>query len=188
MTESPKGPSLYAVVAEFSDEHVLMDAAVKTKAAGYTKIEAYSPFPIHGLAEAIGFEESLLKWLIFFGGLVGACVGVGLQYWVSAQAYAHNVGGRPYFSWPNFIPITFECMVLFAALTAVFGMIGLNGLPKPYHPIFNTPKFDRATQDLFFLAIEARDPMFDPEKTKEFLLSTGANDVAAVNMDEEGSW
>lgn len=186
--EIAKGPSLYAVVAEFRDEHDLIIAAEKARQAGYTKIEAYTPFPVHGVSEAMGFEDNRLKWMIFFGGVFGAVTGVLLQWWVSAVAYPHNVGGRPYFSWPNFIPITFECMVLFAALTAVFGMFALNGLPKPYHPIFNTPKFDRASQDLFFLAIEARDPMFDATAAAKCLKDAGADNVSEVNMDEEGSW
>lgn len=186
--EVAKGPSLYAVVAEFRDEHELIRAAEKAREAGYTRLEAYTPFPVHGVSEAIGFEDNRLKWMIFFGGVFGAISGVLLQWWVSAVAYPHNVGGRPYFSWPNFIPITFECMVLFAALTAVFGMFALNGLPKPYHPIFNTPKFDRASQDLFFLAIEARDPMFDAAAAAKCLKDAGADNVSEVNMDEEGSW
>lgn len=186
--EAPKGPSLYAIVAEYDNEHDLLHAAEAAREAGYTRTEAYSPFPIHGLTDAMGWDEHKLKWMIFFGGVAGLLSGVGLQYWVSAVAYPHNVGGRPYFSWPSFIPITFECMILFAALTAVFGMLGLNKLPQPHHPIFNTPKFDRASQDLFFFAIEATDPQFDAKAAKKFLEKTHANSVSDVMMDEEGDW
>lgn len=184
----PKGPSLYAVVAEFDDEHVIVEAAEKAYAAGYTKMDAYTPFPVHGLPEAVGFGDVKLKWIIFIMGVMGALGGFGLQWWVSAEAYAHNSGGKPLLSWPSFIPVTFECMILFAALGAVFGMLGLNGLPKPYHPIFNTPRFDRATQDLFFLAIEATDPKFDVSEARKFLEGAGATNVSEVMADEEGGW
>lgn len=186
--EHTKGPHLYAIVGEFDDEHELMHAAEATREAGFTRIEAYTPFPVHGLTDAIGFQDVRLKWMIFFGGIIGACTGVALQYWVSAVAYPHNVGGRPYFSWPSFIPITFECMVLFAALTAVFGMLALNRLPMPHHPIFNTPKFDRASQDLFFLAVEAKDPQFDATAIRKLMTSHGATNVSEVQAEEEGNW
>lgn len=180
--------TVYGVVAEYDTPEQLMEAANRALDQGYTRMDAFTPFPVHGLPEAIGFNESKVPWVIFFGGLIGAFSGVGLQYWVSAIAYPHNVGGRPYFSWPSFIPVTFECMVLFAAFGAVFGMLGLNGLPKPYHPIFNTPRFERASQDLFFLAIERRDPKFNEEEVTSFLQSTGARNVSSVNQDEDGDW
>ena len=178
----------FALVAEFDNAEDLIVAAHKAYEAGYSKMDAFTPYPVHGLPEAIGFREAKVPWIIFLGGLAGAAGGLGLQYWVSTQAYPHNVGGRPLFSWPQFIPVTFECMILLAAFGAVFGMLGLNKLPQPYHPIFNTPRFERASQDLFFLAIEAHDPKFDLENTRTMLEANGATSVSLVNQEEEGDW
>ena len=174
--------SLYALVAQFDDPEDLLTAAQKATDLGYSckHMDAYTPFPVHGLPDAIGFRESKVPWLIFLAGLAGCAGGIALQGYVSAMDYPLNVGGRPYFSWPTFIPVTFECTILIAAFGAVFGMLGLNGLPQPYHSVFNTPNFERATQDKFFLAIEAEDPQFDLERTKDFLQTSGAELVTEV--------
>ncbi|MEN9935730.1 MAG: hypothetical protein RLZZ387_2309 [Chloroflexota bacterium] len=174
-------PTTYGLVAQFDDADAILAAAEKTRAAGYTKIDAYTPIPIHGLDEALGFRRTRLPWLILVGGLLGASGVFMLATWVNVWEYPINVGGRPLFSWPAFVPITFEGMVLLAAFAAVFGMIGLNGLPMPYHPMFNTPNFERATNDLFFLAVEATDPQFDLTRTRQFLESLGAQQVSSVD-------
>ena len=150
---------IFAVAAEFDDEHQLLDAARKAREAGFSKIEAYSPFPIHGMQEAIGYKRPILAWVIFAGGVAGMIGGFYLCYWISVLELPYNIGGRPLNSWPSFIPITFECTVLAASLTAVFGMFAFNGLPLPYHPMFNHPNFERCSQDKFFLTIESGDPM-----------------------------
>jgi hypothetical protein len=183
-----RAPQLFGLVAEYDDPEKLIKAAQAAYDAGYREMDCYTPFPVHGLPEAIGFDDVRVPWIVFIGGVVGAFSGFALQYWVSVYAYPHNVGGRPLFSWPAFIPVTFECMILFAALGAVFGMLILNKLPQPYHPVFNAPRFDRASQDLFFLAIEARDPQYDADSTQEFLRGTGASLVSEVKADEEGDW
>ncbi len=173
--------SVYGVLGEFHDEHHLLEAAKKVREAGFTKVDAYTPLPVHGLADVLGPEDHRIKWLIFLSGAAGVAVGLGLQYWVSVVAYPHNVGGKPLWSWPAFVPVTFECMVLFASFGAVLGMLGLNGLPKPYHPVFNTPNFDRASRDLFFLAIEAEDPKYDSAEARRILESAGASNVSEVS-------
>lgn len=175
------GKPLYGLVAEFDSAERLFHACEKTRDAGFTKTDAYTPFPIEHLEEALGQKPTLLQWIIFLGGLAGAAGGFGLCYWVSVIEYPMNIGGRPFFSWPSFIPVTFECMVLLASFTAVFGMIGLNGLPQPYHPIFNAKNFERASVDRFFIVIEAEDPKFDPAATRKFLESLnplGVSDCA----------
>ncbi len=149
-------------------------------AEGYRRIDAYTPFPIEGLAEAIGFHYNRLPLLVLIGGLAGAAGGFGLQYWVAAITYPINVGGRPFNSWPSFIPVTFEMTILLAALTAVLGLLALNGLPMPYHPVFNVPRFALATRDRFFLCIEATDPRFDREGTRRFLEGLGPREVSEV--------
>ncbi|MBC8103704.1 MAG: DUF3341 domain-containing protein [Cytophagales bacterium] len=171
---------IYGVIAEFHDPDMLMSAAERAREAGYRRMDAYSPFPIHGLAETIGFEDARIPWLAFGGGIFGAVSGFMLLTWVSVIDYPWNVGGRPLLSWPQFIPITFECTILFAALTAFGSQFFLNGLPKPYDPIFNARNFDRASQDGFFLCIEAEDMKFDVEETQAFLRTLGADDVSPV--------
>lgn len=177
----PATSSLYGLVAEFDSAQQLLDAAHQVRAAGYTRTDAFSPFPIHGLAEAIGFREHLVPKITLLGGITGAIAGYGLEYWSSVMAYPMNIGGRPYFSWVSFIPPAFETTILFAAFAAVISMIALNGLPQPYHPVFNAPRFHLASQDKFFLAIEARDRHFDLEKTRAFLTSLHATEVVAVD-------
>jgi hypothetical protein len=172
--------SLYGLMAEFESPEELLAAAQRAYREGYRRLDAHSPFPIHGLAEAIGVRRTWLPLLVLIGGLLGALVGYGTQYYVAAIDYPINVGGRPFNSWPSFIPITFEVTILFAALTAVFGMLALNGLPMPYHPVFNAPRFALATHDRFFLCIEAADPRFDPESTRRFLEGLNAKEVSDV--------
>lgn len=173
-------PELHGVAGEFDGPSEIIEAAHKAREAGYTKIEAYTPFPVHGLTDAIGFEESKIKWIIFWSGVFGAIAGFGLQMWVLMVAMPVNAGGKPYFSWPAFIPVTFECMVLCASFGAVLGMLGLNGLPQPYHPIFEAKRFNLASQTKFFLVIEANDPMFDSREALDFFRRVGAKDAEEV--------
>ncbi|HET6266429.1 MAG TPA: DUF3341 domain-containing protein [Acidobacteriota bacterium] len=173
-------PALYGLMAEFADAPSLMEAAHKAHQEGYRKMDAYSPIPIEGLSEAIGFHKTQLPLVVLIGGIIGCIGGFSLQYWTSAVDYPINVGGRPLFSWPSFIPITFETTVLCAAFAAVFGMLGLNGLPEPYHPVFNVGRFALASKDRFFLCIEARDPKFEREKTWRFLDTLQPREVSEV--------
>jgi Alternative complex III, ActD subunit len=170
----------YGLLAEFEAPEDLVAAAERAYADGYRHLDAHTPFPVHGLAEAIGFRTNRLPLLVLIGGIVGAGVGFFSQYYASVIDYPINVGGRPLNSWPAFIPITFEVTILVAALTAVLGMLALNGLPQPYHPVFNAPRFALATRDRFFLCIEATDPRFDPEATRTFLEDLGAKEVTDV--------
>lgn len=171
---------LHGIIAEFRSAEELLHAARRAREAGYTQMDAYSPFPLHGLSEAIGFEDHKVPWTVFIAGVIGAIAGFSLQYYISVVDYPLNVGGRPLLSWPAFIPVTFETTVLFAAFGAFIGMLVFNGLPQPYHPIFNAPRFERASQDRFFLCIEAKDPLFDRTKTRQFLESLGASLVSEV--------
>ncbi|MGH7462854.1 MAG: DUF3341 domain-containing protein [Longimicrobiales bacterium] len=167
-------------MAEFHTADEVMEGAKRVHAAGYRKIDAYSPFPIEGLLEALGFHHTRLPLIVLIGGIIGCVGGFSLQLWGSSVYYPLDIGGRPLNSWPSFIPITFECTVLLAAFSAVLGMLALNGLPMPYHPVFNVPAFARASQDRFFLAIEATDPKFDRTRTLEFMRGLGARDVNEV--------
>jgi hypothetical protein len=162
-------PRLYGVMAEFASPHDLLAAAGAARAAGFRKLDAFTPYPIERLSEALGHRPSRVPMLVLIGGMIGACAGYGLQYWVSAVAYPLNVGGRPYNSWPAFIPITFELTILVAGIFAVFGMLALNGLPTPYHPVFNVPRFALASRDRYFLCIESKDRKFDEASTRVFL-------------------
>jgi len=170
----------YGLLAEFEAPEDLVAAAERAYADGYRHMDAHTPFPVHGLAEAIGFHTNRVPLLVLIGGIIGAGLGFFSQYWAAVIDYPINVGGRPLNSWPAFIPITFEVTILVAALTAVLGMLALNGLPQPYHPVFNAPRFALATRDRFFLCIEATDPRFDPEATRTFLEGLGAKEVTDV--------
>ena len=172
---------LHGLLAEFESPDELLHAAERTHADGYRGLDAYTPFPIEGLSEAIGFHKNYLPLLVLIGGFVGAIAGFGLQYWINAFDYPLNIGGRPFNSWPSFIPVTFEMTILVAAFTTVLGMLALNGLPMPYHPVFNAPRFALASRDRFFLCIEAKDPKFDHDATWAFL----ANLSPLVVMDVE---
>jgi hypothetical protein len=156
-------------MAEFENTQDLINAARRARAEGYRKMDAYTPFPVEGLAEALELGNTRVPLIVLIGGLIGAAVGYFMQYYLMAVDYPVNIGGRPYHSWPAFIPVTFEMTVLVAGLFAVLGMLALNGLPMPYHPVFNVPRFALATRDRFFLCIEATDPLFDREQTRRFL-------------------
>jgi hypothetical protein len=156
-------------MAEFDAAVELVDAVKATRAAGYRHYDAYTPFPIEAVSEAMGEHHNRLPLLVLLGGIAGLVGGYALAYWTSVIDYPINVGGRPLHSWPAFIPITFETAVLGAAMATVLGMLGLNGLPMPYHPVFNVPRFALSTRNRFFLCIEATDPLFDREHTRRFL-------------------
>ncbi|HYB61305.1 MAG TPA: DUF3341 domain-containing protein [Methylomirabilota bacterium] len=173
-------PPIYGLLAEFKRPEQLVVAAREARAAGYRRMEGYTPFAVEGLAETLGRRSTHVPMLTLCGGLVGGAAGFLLQYWVSKIAYPINVGGRPFNSWPMFIPITFEMTILGAALSAVLGMLALNGLPMPHHPLFNEPRFALASRDRFFLCIEARDPRFDRAQTRQYLESLGAQAVMEV--------
>lgn len=179
-TDAPAGPRVWGMLAEFERPDELVVAARRAHEAGYRRMDAYTPFPIHGLSEALGLPPSKLPLVVLVGGLIGCATALGMQWFSSVVHYPMNVGGRPFASWPAFIPITFELTVLFASGAAVFGMLGMNKLPMPYHPVFNAPRFAFASRDRFFLGVEARDAKFDPEKTRKFLESLGAREIVAV--------
>ena len=176
-----KRPPTYGVIAQFENPTDAVEAARRAYAEGYRRMDAYSPYPIEALSEAIGVHGGRLPLIVLIGGIVGCVGGYMMQYYLNAVDYALNIGGKPLHSWPAFIPITFETTVLGAALAAIFGMLALNGLPEPYHPVFNTPNFALATRDRFFLLIEARDPLFDRAATAEFMRNLdGAREVTDV--------
>ena len=163
--------AIYGVLAEFEQPEELVAAAASARQAGYRRLDAYTPIPVHGLSEALGLRATRLPWLTLLGGLLGGTAGYALQYYTAVIAYPMNVGGRPYHSWPSFMPIVFELTILGAALFSVLGMLGLNGLPRPYHPLFAVPEFKMASRNRFFLCIEARDPRFRLADTWSFLES-----------------
>ena len=173
---------LYGLMAEFDTPEALLHAAQRAYAEGYRRMDGYSPFPIQGLAEAIGFRRSRLPLIVLLGGLVGGLGGFFLQYYASVISYPLNVGGRPLNSWPAFIPVAFEMTILVAALAAVLGMLALNGLPRPHHPVFNVLRFERASNDKFFLCIEASDTRFDLERTRHFLQGMSTREVVDVDF------
>ncbi len=171
---------IYGLMAEFDSPTELVHAARRTYEAGFRKIDAFSPFPIEELSEAIGFHKTSVPLVVLIGGLLGLSGGYMMQWWISTVSYPVNIGNRPFHSWPAFIIVTFEMTVLFAGLAAVFGMLALNGLPMPYHPVFNVPRFAFATKDRFFLLIEATDPRFDLSGTLAFLQGLNPRDIAEV--------
>ncbi|HTR81734.1 MAG TPA: DUF3341 domain-containing protein [Bacteroidota bacterium] len=174
-------PPIFGLMAEFGSPEEVVQAAQRTCEQGYTRTDAYSPFPVEGLYEALGARKSRLPLLVLCGGIVGGLSGFFMQYYAAVFGYPLNIGGRPLNSWPAFIPITFELTILVAGLSAVVGMLFRNGLPRPYHPVFNVPGFERATTDGFFLCIEATDPMFDQQKTAAFLRGLHAKNVSVVD-------
>jgi Protein of unknown function (DUF3341) len=173
-------PAIYGLMAEFDEPSLLVAATHRAYEEGYRRMDAYSPFPIEELHEALGIHHTRLPLIVLIGGLCGCLGGYLLQYWVSAVAYPINVGGRPFHSWPAFIPVTFECTILVASLSAVLGMLALNGLPMPYHPVFNVPRFALASRNRFFLCIESTDPRFDLENTRRFLETLNPREVTTV--------
>lgn len=172
--------TVYGLMAEFDTPQSLVDAARKTHLAGYQKVDAYSPFPIEGLAEEIGFHHDEVPLVVLIGGLIGGSCGYLMQWWISAVDYPLNIGGKPAHSWPAFIVITFEMTILFAAIAAVFGMLALNGLPMPYHPVFNVPRFAMASKDRFFLIVFSSDPKYNPASTRKFLEGLSAVSISEV--------
>jgi len=171
---------MFGLMAEFDSPEALLTAARAAFANGFRRMDAYSPFPVEGLAEAIGFHRTRVPLIVLIGGILGCLGGFYLQYWVSVIDYPINVGGRPLNSWPSFIPVTFELTILVAALSAFFGVLALNGLPMPYHPVFNIERFQLASRNRFFLCIEARDPKFDVDGTRQFLEGTECQGVYEV--------
>jgi hypothetical protein len=176
---SPHG--VYGLIAEFDSPASLLAAAERVTSAGYTRTDAFSPFPIHGLDDAIGFKENKVAPIILGGGVIGLVGGFALQYYCQVMAYPMNIGGRPFYSWVSWIPPTFEMTILVAAIFAFIGMIALNGLPQPYHPVFNAPRFALASQERFFLVVEASDPKFDTDRTKAFLAGLNPREVVALD-------
>jgi len=170
----------WGLLAEFETPEELVAAAERAREAGYRRMDAYTPFPIHGLSDAMGFRPTKLPLVVLAGGIIGGASALAMMWFSATIHYPLNVAGKPYASWPMFIPITFEVTVLCAALFAVFGMLGMNGLPMPYHPIFNAPRFAFASRDRFFLCIESLDALFDAEKTRVFLSRLGAREVVEV--------
>ncbi|HEU5249849.1 MAG TPA: DUF3341 domain-containing protein [Thermoanaerobaculia bacterium] len=173
-------PRMWGLLAEFESPEDLLAAASRAREAGYRRMDAYTPFPIHGLSDALGLRPTKLPFIVLAGGIVGCVTALGMMWYSATVHYPLNVGGRPFASWPSFIPITFELTVLFASLSAVFGMLGMNGLPMPYHPVFNAPRFAFASRDRFFLCIESHDALYDPDRTRAFLAGLGAKEVVEV--------
>ena len=171
---------IHGVIAEFEGPEQLVEAAQRAYAEGYRMMDAYTPFPVHGLADAIGHRGVRLPRFVLLGGIAGGLGGFLMQAYANVYDYPMNIGGRPYFAWPAYIPITFETTILGAVVTAVFGMLLLNGLPQPYHPVFNVPNFEMASRSHFFLCIEAADPRYDNTGTRKFLESLGPTSVSEV--------
>ncbi len=180
MIHGPTEPKLYGVMGEFASPRALIDAIEKVREAGYTKLDAYTPYPIEEVWEAIGHYKSPVPLIVLIGGIFGGLSGFFLQYWVSVIEYPLNVGGRPFNSWPAFIPVTFECTILGAVLAAVAGVFILNGLPEPYHAVFNVKRFSAASRDGYFLCLEARDPKFDRDAARQLLSDLHAHEVNDV--------
>lgn len=174
-------PAIYGILAEFTSPTDLVLAIRKCRDHGYRVMDAYTPFPIEEVAHELHIHDRTLPRLVLLGGIVGLVAGFGLAYWTSVIDYPINVGGRPLNSWPSFLPVTFEVTVLLAALTTVLGMLALNGLPMPYHPVFNAPRFRLASRDRFFLCVEATDPLFDRDQTARFLTGLEPESVSEVD-------
>jgi hypothetical protein len=180
MSDGGAGSRLYGLMAEFHAPQEVLAAARAAHDAGYRRMDAFTPYPMEELSAALGHHHSRVPLIVLLGGLAGAAGGYLLQYWAAVVNYPMNVGGRPVHSWPAFIVPTFEMTILCAALAAVLGMFALNGLPMPYHPVFNAKNFALASRDRYFLLIEARDPRFDRAATERFLLTLGPSEVSEV--------
>ncbi|MFN8473170.1 MAG: DUF3341 domain-containing protein [Anaerolineae bacterium] len=171
----------YGLMAEFDEPHDLIQAVEKVRAAGYKKYDAYSPYPMHGLNHKMGLSQRPMSWIMAVGGILGIIAGITLQYWVAVIVYPLNIGGKPLASWPTWVPVTFELMILFAAIGGFLAVWIINGLPEPYHPTFNVPRFaQHASIDSFFLVIEAKDPLYDPVKTRSLIESLKPREVFDV--------
>ena len=175
-----KTTPIYGMMAEFDTATALVAAARKTHEAGSRKIDAYSPFPVEELAEAIGFHTNRVALVTLIGALIGGLTGYLMQYWIAVIDYPLNIAGRPEHSWPAFIVVTFEMTILFGGISAVLGMLALNGLPMPYHPVFNVPRFVMATKDRFFLIVFSTDPKYEPAEVRQFLESLGPRSISEV--------
>jgi hypothetical protein len=173
-------PATYGLLAEFDDPTALVAAARRAHEAGYRGLDTFSPFPIEEAWEAIGHHDRRLSFIVLAGGIAGLLTGLGLQEWVHQLAYPINIAGKPLNSWPQFVPVTFELTILFASISAVLGMIVLNGLPEPYHPVFNVERFEHASRDKFFLLVQSTDPKFDREKTLDFLKTLNPSEINEV--------
>lgn len=173
-------PGVHGAMVEFDTPEELITACEKAYEEGFRRMDAYAPMPVEGLAEAIGYKRNKVAFCVLIGGICGVIGGFGLLEWITVVAYPLNVGGRPLNSWPAYIPITFECMILLASLTAMISMFAMNGLPQPYHPTFNVPAFERASVDKFFLCIESSDPKFRADSTADFLRTLGGKEVTLV--------
>ena len=182
-TKTPKPPQALGWMAEYADENQLLEAARQVRDSGYTRTDAFTPFPVHGIDEALGIKPTVLPWFTLCAGFAGITVALTMQYWMNAVDYPYIISGKPFASWPAFIPVAFELTVLFSAFTTVFAMLGLNGLPRFSNPVFTNPKFDRTTDDRFFLWIDSRDKYFNSDKVKSLLGSTGAMAVEEVRED-----
>ncbi|RJP21901.1 MAG: DUF3341 domain-containing protein [Candidatus Omnitrophota bacterium] len=178
--ERTEPATVYGLLAEFSDAGAIVQSAEQVRKAGYTRWDVHTPFPVHGLDEAMGIRPTILPWIVLGAGLSGLVAGLGLQWWTNAVDYPLLISGKPIFSLPANIPVIFEVTVLLSAVTTVFALFGLNGLPRLYHPVFTNQRFRRATADRFFIVIEANDPLFDAEKTQSLLSSLGATAVEVV--------
>jgi Alternative complex III, ActD subunit len=176
----PRGPLVYGMMAEFDTPEALVSATRETTAKGFRKVDAYSPFPIEELTAALRMKPTKLPLFVLCMGIFGCSAGFFMQWFASTIHYPINIGGRPLNSWPAFIPITFEMTILFAALGAVVGMMFRNGLPRPYHPVFNVKRFELASQDKFFLCIEAADELFNRDETERFLKSLNPTEITLV--------
>jgi hypothetical protein len=175
-----KDPKIFGLMAEFDDVNDVITAAHRVYGAGYRKIDAYSPFPVEELSEAIGFHKNGVALVCLVGGLLGCTGAYVLQWWINTISYPINIGGRPFHSWPSFIIVTFEMTILFSGLSAVFGMLALNGLPMPYHPVFNVPRFEFASKDRFFILVFSSDKNYDAVRTRQFLEGLNPISVAEV--------
>jgi len=171
---------IYGVMAEFDSPTALVNAARAARENGYRKLDAYSPFPIEELSDVLHLHKNKLPLIVLIAGIIGGLTGFFLQYYVTVIYFPINIAGRPLNSWPSYVVITFELTILFAALSTVLGLLALCGLPTPYHPVFNVPRFALASRSRFFLCIESRDPLYDHDKICEFLETLGPREVSEV--------
>jgi hypothetical protein len=179
-TKARETPGAYGVVAEFTSPHDILHAAHEVRSAGFKKLDAYTPFPVHGLDTALGHPGSKIPWIVLMGACFGGGGGLLLQWWTSAVDYPLQIAGKPFFSLPAFVPITFELGVLFSAFAALGGMLLLNKLPRPYHPVFTHTRFTRVTDDTFLLAVEADDPGFDLQEAQQALSAAGGRNIEVL--------